>query len=34
VNAPYKILSNIILGKIEPYIEKVIGDYQNGFRDG
>jgi len=22
------------LGKIKPYIEKVIGDYQNGFRDG
>jgi hypothetical protein len=27
-------LSNIILGKIKPYIEKVRGDYQNGFRDG
>jgi len=26
-------LSNIILGKIKPYIEKVMGDYQNGFRD-
>jgi uncharacterized protein YqeY len=25
----YKILSNIILGKIKPYIEKVKGDYQN-----
>ena len=33
-NAAYKILSNIILGKIKPYIEKVMGDYQNGFRDG
>jgi len=22
------------LGKIKPYIEKVMGDYQNGFRDG
>jgi hypothetical protein len=32
-NAAYKILSNIILGKIKPYIEKVMGDYQNGFRD-
>ena len=32
--AAYKILSNIILGKIKPYIEKVIGDNQNGFRDG
>ena len=32
-NAAYKILSDI-LGKIKPYIEKVMGDYQNGFRDG
>ena len=22
------------IGKIKPYIEKVIGDYPNGFRDG
>jgi hypothetical protein len=22
------------LGKIKPYIKKVIGNYQNGFRDG
>jgi len=29
-----KILSNIILGKIKPYIERVMGDYQNGLRDG
>jgi hypothetical protein len=33
-NAAYKIFSNIILGKIKPYIEKVMGDYQNGFGDG
>jgi len=33
-NAAYKILLNIILGKIKPYIEKVRGGYQNGFRDG
>jgi len=25
-NADYKMLSNIILGKIKPYIEKVMGD--------
>jgi len=25
---------NIILEKIKPYIEKIIGDYQNGFREG
>ena len=33
-NAAYNILSNIILGKIKPYIEKIKVDYQNGFRDG
>jgi len=33
-NAAYKIFLNIILGKIKPYIEKVMGDYQNGYRDG
>jgi len=33
-NTAYKILSNIILEKIKPYIEKNMGDYQNGFRDG
>jgi hypothetical protein len=33
-NAAYTILSNVILGKIKPYIENVMGDYQNGFRDG
>ena len=33
-NAAYKILVNIILGKIKPYIEKITGDYLNGFRDG
>jgi len=27
-------LSNIILGKIKPYTEKIMGDFQNGFRDG
>jgi len=31
-NAAYKIL--FILGKIKPYIEKIKGEYQNGFRDG
>ena len=33
-NATSKILVNIILEKIKPYIEKIIGDYQNGLRDG
>jgi len=27
-------LGNIILEKIKPYIEKITGDYQKGFRDG
>jgi hypothetical protein len=25
---------NIILEKIKPYIEKIMGEDQNGFRDG
>jgi len=33
-NAAYKILANIVLEKIKPYIEKIISNYQNGFRDG
>ena len=33
-NAAYKIVASIILGKIKPYIEKITGDYQNGFRYG
>jgi len=33
-NAAYRILANIILEKIKPYIEKITGDYQNGFKDG
>jgi hypothetical protein len=32
-NAAFKILSNIKVGKIKPYIEKVMGDYRNKFRD-
>ena len=32
-NAAYKILANINLEKIKPYIEKITGSYQNGFRD-
>ena len=33
-NAAYEILVIIILETMKPYIEKVMGDYQNGFRDG
>jgi hypothetical protein len=28
----YKILSNIFLRRLSPYIEEIIGDYQCGFR--
>jgi len=33
-NVAYKILANITLEKIKPYIKKITGVYQNGFRDG
>jgi len=33
VNTAYRILANINLEKIKPYIEKITGDYQIGFRD-
>jgi len=33
-NAAYKILSNTIMGEIKPYIEKVMGEYKIGFRNG
>ena len=33
-NAAYKILLKIILEKTKQYIEKFMGEYQNGFRDG
>jgi hypothetical protein len=32
-NVAYKILVNVILEKIKPYIEKITGAYQNGFTD-
>ena len=28
----YKILSNIILGRLNLYVDEIIGDYQCGFR--
>ena len=33
-NAAYKILVNVILEKMKPYIENITGDDQNGFTDG
>ena len=30
--ATYKILSNILLSRLTPYAEEIIGDHQGGFR--
>lgn len=32
VNTSYTIFSFILLNRLKPYAEKIIGDYQNGFR--
>jgi hypothetical protein len=29
---PYKMLSNILLSKLSPYIDEIVGDHQCGFR--
>jgi hypothetical protein len=31
LSAAYKILSNILLARLTPYVNEVIGDYQCGF---
>jgi hypothetical protein len=30
-SATYKILSNILLSRLTPYAEEIIGDHQCGF---
>jgi len=30
--ATYKILSNILLSRLIPYVKEIVGDYQCGFR--
>jgi hypothetical protein len=32
LSSTYKILSNILLSRLIPYAEEIIGDYQCGFR--
>jgi hypothetical protein len=32
LSTTYKILSNILLSKLTPYAEQMIGDHQCGFR--
>lgn len=34
LNVAYKILANLINKKLKMYAEKILGDYQNGFRPG
>lgn len=34
LNTAYKVFSNILLEKLKPYAEEIIGDYQCGFRRG
>jgi hypothetical protein len=32
LSTSYKILLNILLSRLSPYIDEIIGDYQRGFR--
>jgi hypothetical protein len=32
LSTSYKILSNILLSRLSPYIDVIIGDHQCGFR--
>ena len=32
MSTPYKILSNILLSRMTPYANEIIGEYQCGFR--
>jgi hypothetical protein len=32
LSTSYKILSNVLLSKLSPYIDKIIGDHRFGFR--
>jgi hypothetical protein len=32
LSTSYKMLSNILLSRLGPYTEEIIGDYQCGFR--
>ena len=33
-NIAYKVFSNIVFQRRGPYVEKIVGNYQCGFRDG
>jgi hypothetical protein len=32
ISTSYKILTNILLSRLSPYIDEIIGDYRCGFR--
>lgn len=34
LNSSYKMLSNILLNRIKPYLLEIIGDYRAGFMTG
>jgi sorting nexin-29 len=34
LNTAYKMFSNILFERLQPYVEKIIGSYQCGFRSG
>jgi sorting nexin-29 len=34
LNTGYKVFSNILFERLQPYVEKIIGSYQCGFRSG
>jgi len=34
LDTSYKVLSNVLLNKLKPYGEEIVGEYQRGFRRG
>jgi len=34
LNTSYKILSNLLLNRLKPFIKEIIGEYQAGFMVG
>lgn len=34
LDTSYKVLSNILLNKLKPYGDEIVGEYQGGFRRG
>jgi hypothetical protein len=34
VNIAYKVLSNVLYGRLKPHANEIIGQYQCGFREG